>query len=61
MPGTNNIPGGAFRGFGGPQGAFAAEMQMNCLDIAYDPVELRLKNVLKDHIIGGTFLRSNHC
>ncbi len=28
---TNNLPGGAFRGFGGPQGCFAAEMQMNKL------------------------------
>jgi CO/xanthine dehydrogenase Mo-binding subunit len=47
---TNNVPGGAFRGFGGPQGAFAAETQMNklaeLLDI--DPVELRLKNVLRE-------------
>ncbi len=47
---TNNIPGGAFRGFGGPQGAFAAEMQMNKLAEALDidPVELRLKNVLRE-------------
>ncbi len=47
---TNNVPGGAFRGFGGPQGAFAAENQMNklaeLLDI--DPVALRLKNVLRE-------------
>ena len=28
---TNNIPSGAFRGFGGPQGTFAAEMQVNRL------------------------------
>ncbi len=28
---TNNLPNGAFRGFGGPQGAFAAETQMNRL------------------------------
>ena len=47
---TNNPPGGAFRGFGGPQGAFAAEMQMNKLAEALniDPVELRLKNVLRE-------------
>lgn len=47
---TNNVPGGAFRGFGGPQGAFAAENQMNKLAemLGIDPVELRLKNVLKD-------------
>ncbi|MCP4426290.1 MAG: molybdopterin-dependent oxidoreductase, partial [Chloroflexi bacterium] len=47
---TNNVPGGAFRGFGGPQGAFAAETQMNKLAEALnmDPVELRLKNVLRE-------------
>jgi CO/xanthine dehydrogenase Mo-binding subunit len=47
---TNNVPGGAFRGFGGPQGAFAAESQMNKLAAALgmDPVELRLKNTLRD-------------
>jgi CO/xanthine dehydrogenase Mo-binding subunit len=47
---TNNIPSGAFRGFGGPQGAFAAESQMNKLAEALnmDPVEIRLKNVLRD-------------
>ena len=44
---TNNIPGAAFRGFGGPQGAFAGEMQMNKLAEALqmDPVEIRMKNV----------------
>jgi CO/xanthine dehydrogenase Mo-binding subunit len=47
---TNNLPAGAFRGFGGPQGAFAAECQMNRLAeaLGIDPVELRLKNVLHD-------------
>ena len=47
---TNNVPGGAFRGFGAPQGAFAAEMQMNKLAAALgmDPVELRLKNLLRE-------------
>ncbi len=47
---TNNIPGGAFRGFGGPQGAFAAEQQVNKLALALgiDAVELRLKNVVRD-------------
>ncbi len=45
---TNNVPGGAFRGFGGPQGAFACENQMNKLAEALDmdPVTLRLRNVL---------------
>ncbi len=47
---TNNIPAGAFRGFGGPQGLFAAEMQMNKLaeKLAMDPVELRMKNVIRE-------------
>ena len=50
---TNNIPCGAFRGFGGPQGAFAAEMQMNKLAEALDidPVVFRLKNVLQEDSI----------
>jgi CO/xanthine dehydrogenase Mo-binding subunit len=43
---TNNIPCGAFRGFGSPQAAICAEGQMNKLALALnmDPVELRLKN-----------------
>ncbi|GAB4412734.1 MAG: xanthine dehydrogenase subunit D [Anaerolineae bacterium] len=47
---TNNVPCGAFRGFGGPQACFAAENQMNKLAeaLGMDPVELRLKNVLRD-------------
>ncbi|MBS1250271.1 MAG: putative xanthine dehydrogenase subunit D [Chloroflexi bacterium] len=48
---TNHIPGGAFRGFGGPQGAFLAETQINkvaeALDI--DPVEIRMRNLLGDN------------
>lgn len=50
---TNNIPAGAFRGFGGPQGAFVAEMQMNKLAeaLGLDPVAIRLKNVLTDDSI----------
>jgi CO/xanthine dehydrogenase Mo-binding subunit len=47
---TNNIPNGAFRGFGGPQGAFEAESQMNKLAEALkiDPVEIRMRNILKE-------------
>jgi CO/xanthine dehydrogenase Mo-binding subunit len=47
---TNNPPGGAFRGFGAPQALFAAEQQMNKLAEALDvdPVELRLKNLLRE-------------
>ena len=47
---TNNVPGGAFRGFGGPQASFSAETQMNRLAEALDidPVEIRLKNILRE-------------
>ena len=47
---TNNPPSGAFRGFGAPQGLFAAEMQMSKLAeaLGMDPVELRTKNLLRD-------------
>lgn len=47
---TNNLPGGAFRGFGGPQATFSAEMQMNRLAevLGMDPVEIRLKNILRE-------------
>ncbi|MCC6192805.1 MAG: molybdopterin-dependent oxidoreductase [Anaerolineales bacterium] len=47
---TNNVPGGAFRGFGGPQGAFAAELQLEKLaeKLGLDPIEMRMKNVLVD-------------
>lgn len=50
---TNNLPNGAFRGFGGPQGAFAAEMQMNRLAEALnmDPVEFRMRNVLREGLL----------
>ncbi|MBI1280267.1 MAG: molybdopterin-dependent oxidoreductase [Anaerolineaceae bacterium] len=47
---TNNIPTGAFRGFGGPQGALAAEGQMNRLAeaLSMDPVEVRMRNVIRE-------------
>ncbi len=47
---TNNIPNGAFRGFGGPQGAFAAESQMNKLAeaLGMDAVEIRVRNALRE-------------
>ena len=46
---TNNIPGGAFRGFGAPQGNFIAESQLNKLAeaIGMDPVEIRMRNVVR--------------
>jgi len=53
---TNNCPSGAFRGFGAPQGHFAAEGQMNKLAAALgmDPVELRMRNVIHDGSILAT-------
>ncbi|MDP6793176.1 MAG: xanthine dehydrogenase family protein molybdopterin-binding subunit [Anaerolineales bacterium] len=51
---TNNVPSGAFRGFGGPQGAFAAENQVNKLaeKLGYDAVELRRRNLMADGSFG---------
>ena len=47
---TNNCPSGAFRGFGGPQGHFAAEMQIDKLAdaLGMDAVELRRRNVWRE-------------
>ncbi|HLB11539.1 MAG TPA: molybdopterin cofactor-binding domain-containing protein, partial [Dehalococcoidia bacterium] len=46
---TNNLPGGAFRGFGHLQGRYADECQMDLVarDLGIDPVELRLKNAVQ--------------
>ncbi|HEX7596751.1 MAG TPA: xanthine dehydrogenase family protein molybdopterin-binding subunit, partial [Polyangia bacterium] len=47
---TNNVPRGAFRGFGGPQGAYIAEQQVNKLAdvLGMDPVELRMRNLVRE-------------
>jgi len=47
---TNNIPNGAFRGFGTPQVTFAIEMQINKLANALrmKPIDFRLRNTIKD-------------
>jgi CO/xanthine dehydrogenase Mo-binding subunit len=47
---TNLPPNGAFRGFGATQSAFASERAMDLLAdrLAIDPLELRLRNVLRD-------------
>ncbi len=47
---TNNVPGAAYRGFGAPQALFMAELQMDKLaeKLGMDPVEIRLKNALRD-------------
>lgn len=46
---TNNIPGGAFRGYGSPQATLAAELQMEHLAerLGLDPVTVRLRNCLR--------------
>ena len=53
---TNATPAGAFRGFGAPQAAFAAESQINKLAeaLGMDPVEIRRLNSLRDGSIGIT-------
>jgi xanthine dehydrogenase molybdenum-binding subunit len=46
---TNNVPAGAFRGFGVTQSCFAAESNMDILagKLAMDPVEFRRRNALQ--------------
>jgi CO/xanthine dehydrogenase Mo-binding subunit len=46
---TNNVPGGAFRGFGSPQGVFSAEQQMDKLaeKLGLDAITIREKNLLR--------------
>ena len=47
---TNNIPAGAFRGFGAPQAQFASETMVTRLAHALkmDPVELRRRNIYRE-------------
>lgn len=53
---TNNCPSGAFRGFGGPQGHFAAEGQVNKLAeaLGMDPVEVRMRNIWREGAVSAT-------
>jgi CO/xanthine dehydrogenase Mo-binding subunit len=46
---TNTVPGGAFRGFGGPQVAFAYETHIDMIAqrMGIDPFEIRMKNLLE--------------
>ncbi|NFH88983.1 selenium-dependent xanthine dehydrogenase [Clostridium botulinum] len=46
---TNNTPGGAFRGFGVTQSAFATECNLNQLAemVGIDPVEIRMLNAIR--------------
>jgi CO/xanthine dehydrogenase Mo-binding subunit len=47
---TNNIPSGAFRGFGAPQAQFASEVMVTRLAhaLGLDPIELRLRNIYRE-------------
>lgn len=47
---TNNVPAGAFRGFGSPQAHFAAESMVTRLAhaLGLDPVEVRRKNLYRE-------------
>ena len=47
---TNATPGGAFRGFGAPQAAFAVECQVNKLAeaLGMDPIDIRRVNTLRE-------------
>jgi CO/xanthine dehydrogenase Mo-binding subunit len=53
---TNNVPSGAFRGFGAPQAQFASESMVARLAaaLAIDPVELRCKNLYREGSIEPT-------
>ena len=53
---TNNIPSGAFRGFGAPQAQFASEIMVTRLAHALqlDPVELRRRNIYREGSIEPT-------
>ncbi len=53
---TNNIPSGAFRGFGVPQSAFAVETQMDLLAerLGLSPWEIRRRNAFRAGSITGT-------
>ena len=57
---TNNVPRGAFRGFGGPQAVYCAEQMVNKLAarLGMDPVELRMRNLVREGSLqttGGPF------
>jgi CO/xanthine dehydrogenase Mo-binding subunit len=53
---TNNVPSGAFRGFGAPQAHFAAEIMVTRLAhaIGMDPVEFRRRNLYREGSIEPT-------
>ncbi len=60
---TNNVPRGAFRGFGGPQGIFAIEMQMDRIarELGLDPADFKAAHFLGkgDSTVTGGVIRSD--
>jgi CO/xanthine dehydrogenase Mo-binding subunit len=50
---SNNVPGGAFRGYGTPQTAFAAELHITRMGelLGIDPITIRTQNCLQDDSI----------
>jgi len=56
---TNNTLAGSTRGFGAPEAHFAAEVQMDVLakKLGMDPLELRMKNVLRPGSLTATSQR----
>jgi CO/xanthine dehydrogenase Mo-binding subunit len=53
---TNNVPSGAFRGFGAPQAQFAAEIMVTRLAhaLGIDPADLRRRNIYREGSIEPT-------
>ncbi len=53
---TNNVPRGAFRGFGGPQAVYCAEQMVNKLaaQLGMDPAELRMRNLVREGSLQST-------
>lgn len=53
---TNNLPAGAFRGFGAPQAQFASEIMVTRLAqaLGIDPVEMRRRNIYREGSIEPT-------
>jgi CO/xanthine dehydrogenase Mo-binding subunit len=59
---TNNCYTSAMRGFGSPQICFGVESLMDelALELGMDPLEIRMKNVLKDGSVTATGQKLNH-
>jgi len=61
---TNKVPAGAFRGIGSVQLGWACEAHTDhiCTELGYDPIEFRLKNLLRageKYVLGGPPLDGN--